>query len=338
MEMRSVKRQSAFTLVELLVVIGVIAVLISLLLPALSRAREKARIAACASNEHQIMLMFAMYAAQEKGWLPPYCYGANGHATNSAPYYDGKCVEQDPTSFYYNSDVSWRGWDQILVDTVMHSSDAQRDKGVTQGNSPQWYRAFQCPSDGNPRVATGPESGIPPRSYAINQTKWAWGCSDSGSNSAGKGYSMPWSPGTPPGGALGTGVPFLVVQKRLSQVPYWIWILGENWGTSGTYGVWNNNNGSATNGGYGTFPSTPTDFAVFGNDANGCLDGSPARFHGYNAKWYSSTNSGTNGGNYGFADGHVEFMMWNDVAHWRSDTDYRSTAMMQDHWKWYRDR
>jgi prepilin-type N-terminal cleavage/methylation domain-containing protein len=56
------RHNSAFTLVELLVVIGIIALLISILLPALSKAREQANMVACQSNERQFYACWAMYA------------------------------------------------------------------------------------------------------------------------------------------------------------------------------------------------------------------------------------------------------------------------------------
>jgi prepilin-type N-terminal cleavage/methylation domain-containing protein/prepilin-type processing-associated H-X9-DG protein len=65
--------RDAFTLVELLVVIGIIAVLISILLPALSKARASARAVVCASNLRQQSLAFFNYAANYGGGdrLPP---------------------------------------------------------------------------------------------------------------------------------------------------------------------------------------------------------------------------------------------------------------------------
>ena len=74
-------RRLGFTLVELLVVIGIIAILVAILLPALNKARRAARTAACLSNIRQLELGAQMYWHDSKGFSPYYNGGGTPAST-----------------------------------------------------------------------------------------------------------------------------------------------------------------------------------------------------------------------------------------------------------------
>jgi prepilin-type N-terminal cleavage/methylation domain-containing protein len=100
------QRIKAFTLVELLVVIGIIALLIAILLPALQKSRAAAQNVACLSNLRQCYTAMTMYMNVNKGQLIPEWTAAPMWGYLMRPYF-GKSVDTSVSQTNIRDKVLW---------------------------------------------------------------------------------------------------------------------------------------------------------------------------------------------------------------------------------------
>jgi len=121
-----------FTLIELLVVIGIIAILVGILLPALSRARESASQLKCMANLKQIGVAMYIYVHDNKGSLP-YGFVGNKNPIDGNPQYSGETAD----------------WTTLLLDVLNRRGAGYGTGQTVVGTANPALRAlFICPTVG----------------------------------------------------------------------------------------------------------------------------------------------------------------------------------------------
>lgn len=180
--MGSSKRQAAFTLVELLVVIGVIAVLIALLLPALNKAREQAKSTVCKSNLRQAGLALRMYANDNKGWLPPRYRNASAAPPEYTPIFSpGSYINKDSYALLIRHPIGLGtanylpNADMLFCPNDIYKQAYDRDnfgKGF-EGGIYASYQYYFCPPDGAIYNGSKPYAALARYKYARTKSNLA---------------------------------------------------------------------------------------------------------------------------------------------------------------------
>ncbi len=151
-------RSTGFTLVELLVVIGIIALLISILLPALGKARESSNRVKCASNLRQLGMLWYNYSNAYRGFFPD-CTEYGGTWEILTPEKKQKFIELSklndgkifycPTSMGYSNDAKGSGipdqdWNILINTSIGPAYHIGYEIYASNGNAKAWNDFFSA--------------------------------------------------------------------------------------------------------------------------------------------------------------------------------------------------
>lgn len=139
----------AFTLVELLVVIGIIAILISILLPVLNKAREQAKAIVCQSHEKQILTAYMIYISNHKGATPIFPDVGKYYTKTGTPFMRSLAYYMVPTAGRAGSGVirydEGAFWPHLA--NGLHYTDISGGQKPIGPPPEMLYNVFNCPSD-----------------------------------------------------------------------------------------------------------------------------------------------------------------------------------------------
>jgi prepilin-type N-terminal cleavage/methylation domain-containing protein/prepilin-type processing-associated H-X9-DG protein len=141
--------QKGFTLVELLVVIGIIALLIGILLPALSRARAQAQLVQCQSNIRQLLAAELLFAQDHHSYIPTCSDTQWALPTDTIPT-SHFAYRDAPKNAATNINVNYvvLDWASSLIPYLGQGSGAAGNNTfLTTAGSQNQSKVFQCPSD-----------------------------------------------------------------------------------------------------------------------------------------------------------------------------------------------
>jgi prepilin-type N-terminal cleavage/methylation domain-containing protein/prepilin-type processing-associated H-X9-DG protein len=293
-------KKAGFTLVELLVVIGIIALLIGILLPSLNKARLAAQDVVCMSDLRQWGLGFQMYVDQNKGQLPQKGPDGSSTSASNANFFGSVAsgvIGYDDPSIWFNAIpplVNGKSYYQLLV------LDYQ---GNTPAPQPGQHNIFMCPLQAIPGTQNG--NDIIVGNYFLlggfdstNTIKNSTGMFSAQQFKFDVSYCMNSKLTT----SIGTGDVGAIKMSEIRPTAE-IVLMSEKIGNSGEYkdkGVqaWNNANPS-----------------VYQSQGKINANGSNTNIAQSKCDWTRFSARHHGGGNILFADGHVTWFAWPEVQY-----------------------